>query len=1070
MTAVGIRKYPPIRAGDRTLPCPLTFQQERVLHFCELDPASSIWDINTCKRLAGRLDPRRLRQAAELLAAAHDVLRTRVTRQSEGPVQTFDQDLGGAFRHIDASADAGLDRDAALAAQIAAICRKPISEWRPDDLFFEVVLVTLGPADQALMLRVHHIIADAASVAILWRDLTSIYNRLAGNEAVAPASAVLTYSDFAHWQRRHFGAEQTREQEAYWLGRFPVEPPALDLPTDAAPSPAMSFNGGLEIVAIPPHLIESFQQQSWESRVLLFSSLFAAYLVLLQKVCQQEDITAGVLFSGRHYSPELANTVGFFVNMVAVRADVRFDDTFERLVQAVHERVEEAYFMQDYPFERLIQKLGPARGNGRVPLVRTMFNLVAEPEDTAEFEGVAQARWIDVATQTNAVQIDLIFDIHWGSAGAEIRIEHNTDIFERGTVARLGRHYVTLLGQLACGWDVGLDRLAVVGGAEAQWLIEGCNPPPSPFAEEACIHELFEQHAWRQPMAIALVDGADRISYRDADRRTNRLARLLRAHGVGPDSIVAVVGRRSAEMVLAMLAVLKAGGAYLPISRDSPHRLLDNIFQDARPHAVIMPNDDRRKLPLNVPVLRLRDADAVSVDEGPLERVTGPSNLAYVIYTSGSTGRPKGVMVEHRSVVNLVTNVDYLEFRPDDRMLQTGAPAFDATTFEIWGALLNGLTLHQIDDEILLDCTALGEELTRHRITILFLVTPVLNQLADADPTVFGELRYLITGGDVASIRHIERLRSANPRLTVINAYGPTENTAYSTCHVVTGSERRTMPIGRPIPNSAAYVFDRHMTLTPIGVVGELYVGGVGLARGYLHRPALTAERFVMNPHVAGERLYRTGDLVRRRADGVLEFVGRADRQVKIRGFRIEPGEIENRLLEDRRLREVCVIPVKADDGGTFLCAYYIAAAGIGPQELRQHLSARLPAYMVPSAYCRLEHMPLTDNGKIDLSALPEPARWMAEGRSARPPENAAEIAIASVWEELLDARNIAATANFFEIGGHSLKASALASRLSRMFGLKITLRNVFDAPTVAELARLVATLAQAEHRDGVTG
>jgi acyl carrier protein len=278
------------------------------------------------------------------------------------------------------------------------------------------------------------------------------------------------------------------------------------------------------------------------------------------------------------------------------------------------------------------------------------------------------------------------------------------------------------------------------------------------------------------------------------------------------------------------------------------------------------------------------------------------------------------------------------------------------------------------------------------------------------------------------------------------------------------------MPIGRPIPNSTAYVFDRHMMLMPIGAVGELYVGGVGLARGYLHRPALTAERFVMNPHVAGERLYRTGDLVRRRADGVLEFVGRADRQVKIRGFRIEPGEIESRLLEDGRLREVCVVPAKADDGGAFLCAYYIAAADVDAQELRQHLSARLPAYMVPSAYCRLKRMPLTDNGKIDLRALPEPARWRAEPRSARPPESAAEIAIAGVWEELLDARNIGATANFFEIGGHSLKASALASRLSRMFGLKITLRNVFDSPTVAELARLVATLAQAEHRDGVTG
>ncbi|ABD87608.1 non-ribosomal peptide synthetase [Rhodopseudomonas palustris] len=1070
MTAIGIRRYPPIPAGDRTIPCPLTFQQERVLHFCELDPGSSIWDINTCKRLVGQFDLRRLRRAVDLLAVAHAVLRTRVSRRGERPVQSFDQDLKRAVRHIDAAAAAGPDRDAALASEIAAICRNPITRWRPDDALFEVVLLTLGPDDQALLLRVHHIIADAASVLILWRDLTSIYNALTRDAPVAASPTTLTYSDYARWQRRHFDAERTCEQEAYWLARFESEPPALDLPTDAAPSPAMSLNGGLEIVAIPLHLIEAFQRQSWEQRVLLFSSLFAAYLVLLQKICQQQDITSGVLFSGRHYSAELANTVGFFVNMVAVRADVRFDDTFERLVQAVHERVEEAYFMQDYPFERLIQRLAPARGNGRIPLVQTMFNLVPDPEDTTEFDGVAQARWVDVATQTQAVQVDLIFDIHWGSAGAEIRIEHNTDIFERGTVARLGRHYVTLLDRLAGGWDIALDRLAVVGDAEARQLLEGCNPPPSPFAAQSCIHELFEQQVRLRPAAIALADSNDRISYGDADRKSNRLARLLRARGVGPDSIVAVIGRRSVEMVLGELAVLKAGGAYLPLGRDSPSRLLDDILRDARPQVVIMPNDDRRDLDLDVPVLRLRDAEAPGIDDGPLAHVTGPSNLAYVVYTSGSTGKPKGVMVEHRSVVNLVTNVDYLAFRPDDRMLQTGAPAFDATTFEIWGALLNGLPLYQIDDETLLDHAALGEQLARHDITILFLVPALLNQFADADPAVFRPLRYLITGGDVASTRHIERIRSANPRLTLINAYGPSENTTYSTCHVVGGVEPRTIPIGKPIPNATAYVFDHDMLLTPIGVVGELYVGGVGLARGYLHRSALTAERFVMNPHVAGERLYRTGDLVRRRADGVLEFVGRADRQIKIRGFRIEPGEIENRLLEDGRLREACVVPAKADDGGVFLCAYYIAAADVGAQELRQRLAARLPAYMLPSAFCRIDFMPMTENGKIDYGALPEPRLWMAEPRSVRAPESAAEIAIARVWEELLETRNVGATANFFEIGGHSLKASALASRLSRMFGLKITLRNVFDAPTVAELARLVGSLAQMEHRDGVAG
>jgi amino acid adenylation domain-containing protein len=1066
----GIRKYPPIPTNLGAADCPLTFQQERVLYFCELDPDSSIWDINTCKHLTGKVKAGLLRRAVERLVEGHEVLRTRIFRGEAGPRQSFDQDTRGAFRHIDISPETGADVESALSARITEICQKPISKWTYDDLLFEVVLLTLSARDHVLLFRVHHIIADAASVDILWRDLTRVYNQLACGGAGALPAEALKYSDYAIWQRRHFDAEQTREQEQYWLAQFHDEAAALDLPTDSAPSPTLSFNGGLAIVEIPTELIVKFQRLSYEKRVLLFSSLFSAYFVLLQKFCQQEDITVGALFSGRHYCPTLNETAGFFVNMTAIRARVGWEYTFDRLVDNVHELVEMAYYMQDYPFERLIQKLAPRRGDGRVPLVRTMFNLVSNATDENSFAGVEQERWIDVATQTNAVQVDLIFDIHWGAQGAEIRIEHNTDLFHTGTVVRLAKHYVTLLRQLSQGWDVGLRELDLVDEDEKYQLSRGWNPIKTPYARDKCVHELFEEQARQRPDAIAIVDGGVALTYAEANKKANRLARRLRDSGVGPDSVVAIIGGRSAEMVVGQLAILKAGGAYLPIARNSPNRRIHDFLRDARPRVLILPDDFREDVKFQGPVLRLRDVEVSGIEDGTPVHSTAPTNLACVIYTSGSTGVPKGVMVEHRSVVNLATNVDYLEMRADDRILQTGAPAFDATTFEIWGALLNGLRLYVVDDEVLLDARALGRFLAKNRIDIMFLIPPLFNQLVEADETLFRPLRYVITGGDVMSMKHVEQVRKANPSLTMINAYGPTENTTYSTCYPVTQAEPRTIPIGRPIPNSTAYVFDREMRLSPPGAVGELYVGGDGLARGYLNRPGLTAERFVPNPYVPGERIYKTGDLVRRRPDGMIEFVGRADRQVKIRGFRIELGEIENRLLEHAYVKEVAVTSTTGADGNKSLCAYYVAQPKVTNSDLREHLASLLPGYMVPSYFCPMDQMPLTESGKIDQRALPEPQPGAEVEQAHAPLRSAAEIGVARIWEELLQTSNVGAHDNFFEIGGHSLKASALASRLSAEFGVPVSLRMVFDAPTVAELAVIVAGGKGKEAHHGVAG
>jgi tyrocidine synthetase-3 len=1055
VTRTGVRKYPPIPVNAPAVRCSLTFQQERVLYFCELNPDSSIWDINTCKRLTGDLDPLRLECAVDRLIQLHQVLRTRISRGSDGPTQSFDQDTRRAFRRIDLSQERDIER--ALQSQISEICKKPISKWTYEEPLFEVVLIALGARDNVLLFRVHHIISDAASVDLLWRDLRLIYNELArGGPGFLPPKAI-QYSDYAIWQRSQFGAEQTREQEEYWLSQFHDEPPALDLPTDSAPSPAFSFNGGLAIVDIPRGLIDEFQRLSWERRVLLFSSLLSAFYVMLQKFCQQEDITVGVLFSGRHYCPALLEITGYFVNMTAVRVNVGWEYTFSQLVNQVHEQVEAAYYMQDYPFERLVEKVAPTRGDARVPLVRTMFNLVPNMDDESKFEGLEQERWIEVATQTTAVQVDLIFDLHWGAKGAEIRIEHNTDIFRTSTVVRLAKYYTTLLSQLSAGWDVGLKELGLVDEEETRQLIEGWNQTSAQYPCHKCVHELFEQQACETPDEIAIVDGELALTYDEANQRANRLARALRDRGVGPDSIVAIVGTRSAGMVLGQLGILKAGGGYLPIAASSPRRRIREILRDAGPRALIVPDDFGEDVEFEGPVIRSSDPEVSEASAHNLVNQTGASHLAYVIYTSGSTGAPKGVMVEHRSVVNLATNLGYLDMRAGDRILQTGAPSFDATTFEIWGALLNGLTLYIADDEVLLDGRALGRFLAENGIGILFLIPPLLNQMAEADASLFRPLKALVTGGDVLSVKHVERIRKANPSLLLVNAYGPTENTTFSTYYPITETPHRTVPIGRPVPNSKAYVFDREMMLSPTGAIGELYVAGDGIARGYLNRPALTEERFIPNPVVPGERFYRTGDLVRRRADGIIEFMGRADRQVKVRGFRIELGEIENRLLEHRSVKEAAIVPATGEDGSKHLCAYYVAEGKVAVSELRKHVADSLPGYMLPSYFCQVERMPLTENGKIDQRALPEPHREAGEEGEHAALRTEEEAAVARIWEELLGTSTIGAHDNFFEVGGHSLKAGALASRLTAEFGIEVSLRTVFDSPTVAELAAVVA-------------
>ncbi|KAF6650627.1 non-ribosomal peptide synthetase, partial [Paenibacillus sp. EKM301P] len=576
------------------------------------------------------------------------------------------------------------------------------------------------------------------------------------------------------------------------------------------------------------------------------------------------------------------------------------------------------------------------------------------------------------------------------------------------------------------------------------------------------IHGLFETQTAHTPEQPALYFEGEQLSYRELNERANRLARTLRSQGVTKDRLVGLMTERSIDMIVGMLGILKAGGAYVPIDPTYPEERIRYMLDDSGTELLLTQSHLVDKVAFDGHMLVLDGAQSVYHEDGSnLEPLSGPNDLAYVIYTSGTTGQPKGVMVEHRNVVRLVKNTNYAQLDADTRILQTGAIVFDASTFEIWGSVLNGGQLVLVSQDVILDVLKLKDAVHSYGITTMFLTTPLFNQLSQQDLTLFERIRELLVGGDVMSVPHMNRVLEAHPSLRISNIYGPTENTTFSTVHAIIGVQSESVPIGRPIHNSTAYVVDHSMRLQPVGVWGELLVGGDGVARGYRNRPDLTSEKFIDSPFRSGERCYRTGDMVRLNADGTLEYKGRIDAQVKIRGYRIELGEVETQLLKLEAVQEAVVIAREDEQGQKQLCAYVVANEEVVASVLRSTLSQKLPGYMIPSYLVQLEQMPLTPNGKIDRKALPAPEDSLQTGADYVAPRTWVEVKLAQIWQDVLGLTQVGVKENFFEIGGHSLRATTLASKIHKELNKPLPLRSIFEAPTIEQLAVVLEQLDQ---------
>jgi amino acid adenylation domain-containing protein len=1062
MRRAGLPVLPPVVPTERTSPLPLSFAQERLWFIDRLEPGSAVYNVSVAARLGGAPDESALERALGEVVRRHEALRTVFAEVDGSPVQVI-APFGGfslAVEDLSGWSEAAVRRRAGEEAA------------RPFDLaagpLFRAVLLRLGEEEHVLLLGMHHIVSDGWSTAVLFRELSALYAAYReGRESPLPELAV-QYADYAVWQREQLQGSVLDRQLAYWGERLAGAPELLELPTDHPRPAVQTYRGATVPVELPIELLERLQALGRSEGATLYMTLLSAFQVLLGKYAGSQDIVVGSPIAGRTRG-EVEGLIGFFVNTLVLRTDLSGDPGFRDVLRRVRDLTLGAYEHQEVPFEKLVAELQPERSLSHSPLFQVMFT-----SQNAGGGGGAPAG-LEVSGIGAAMEIakyDLSLTLAATPQGLRGGLNYSTDLFERGTIERMLGHLARVLEQVADDADVRLSRLALTGPEERAQVLEEWNRTERPYPRGVCVHDLFDAQVRARPDAAALVWGEESLSYQELDARANQLANHLVRLGVGPDARVGVLLERSAELIVSLLAVLKAGGCYVPLDPGYPPERLRLMLADSDARVLL----SRGEL---AGVVEAADLDVVLLDQtaGALasESIEAPrtgataENLAYIVYTSGSTGKPKGVMVAHRHVVQLVVETDYVQIRPGDRVAQASNASFDALTFEAWGALLNGATLVGIDRDVLLSPPALREFVRENGITTLYQTTALLNQLSIENPDIFSSLREVLFGGQAVDAASVRRLLKAGGPGRLLHMYGPTETTAWCSWEPVehVADDALTVSVGRATGNQRIYLLDAALNPVPVGVPGEAYVGGDGVVRGYLDRPGLTAERFVPDPFAAepGTRMYRSGDRLRWKADGRLEFIGRVDEQVKIRGFRIEPGEIEAVLSAHAEVREARVIAGRDASGEQRLVAYVVGR--VEAEALRGHLRESLPEYMVPAAFVELEQLPLTPNGKLDVKALPAPDLASAEGKYVAP-RTPLEEGLAEIWAEVLRLERVGVEDNFFEVGGHSLLATRVVSRVRVVFGVKLPLRALFETPTVAGLApqleRLV--LARVEEQE----
>ncbi|RPA01074.1 non-ribosomal peptide synthetase [Burkholderia pseudomallei] len=1049
-----------IPKAARGEPAPMSFAQQRLWFLARMGGLGDAYHMPIAVRLRGALDVDALQRALSRIVSRHDALRTTFALEGEQPVQRVHADDGAGLRlRIDdlrGCADAGARRARILAGQASEpfdLARGPLVRG---------ALVREADDVHTLCVTIHHIVSDGWSIDVFCRELSELYRAFAGGQPDPLPPLPVQYADYAAWQQRGIGGATLHAQAEYWRDALAGAPTLLELPTDRPRPPQPDYAGATVGLALDAPLTAGLRALARRHGATLFMTVFAAWSVLLSRLSRQTDVVIGTPSANRGHA-QIEGLIGFFVNTIALRVDLDGAPTVAELLARVKARTLAAQQHQDIPFEHVVERVQPARSLSHSPVFQAMFAWQHASRGEMRLEGL-RAEPLDDAARTIA-KFDLTLSLRESGDAIDGGLEYASALFERATIERFAGYLRRLLEGMVADDTQRVDALPMLSRDERRDLIERRNATARPYPANSGVHRLFEAQAARTPDATAIVDGATTLDYRALDARANRIAHALAHAGVRAGDRVALHLEPSIGLVAAQLAVLKLGAAYVPVDVGNPPARKAFVAQDSGARLVL--GDAALDWPAAAGVPQ-RDLAALLAGPWPSDAPArapqcGGDTPAYVMYTSGSSGQPKGVLVTHRGIARLAVNSGYATFDASDRFAFASNPAFDASTFEVWTALLNGASIGIVKRDDLLDLGALAGKLSSIGVTCLFLTTALFNRCVSFDPAMFARLRCVISGGERADPAVYRKVLEAGPPRHLLNAYGPTETTTFA---AVWEAEPGTLaaqaaPIGRPIGNTSVYVLDAYGAPVPVGVTGEIHIGGPGVAQGYLNRPALSAERFVRDPFVGGDaRMYRTGDLGRWRPDGMLDCIGRADFQVKIRGFRIELGEIEACLLEHGALAQAAVLARDdGGDGGKTLVAYYVPRAGHedGAPALRAHLAARLPEYMVPAAYVRLPAMPLTPNGKLERRALPAPDERSYVRRDYAAPQGEIETTLARIWAELFGIERVGRHDGFFELGGHSLLAVRMVARVHDVLGVEVPLRALFADPVLHVFASAVA-------------
>jgi len=1053
------------RRADRRSPFPLSFPQQGLWLAYQLRSADSADIIAGSLRLRGQLDRGAFERSLNEIVQRHEVLRTRIMIIQDQPVQCVDPFEPLNLNFIDLRDRPAAERDASVRRLAAEDARRPFNLGR--DCLFRVQLIRVADDEHILLLAMHHIVSDGWSLGILFGELSVLYSGyLSGGDSQLP-ELTIQYGDFAAWQKERLRGKVLESRISYWkehLDRLPL----LALPFDHPRPAVQTFRGGRALIAVPKPVADGLKSLSEQDGASLFMTMMSAFKILLSRYANQYDFAVGTSVAGR-YRVDIEDLIGCFLNLLAIRTNLAGDPDFREVLRRVRESTLNAYDHQDLPFEKLVEALQPARTAAHTPLFQVTFELHHRRGKGVGFQGL-EVEWPELAERNNIAKYDLSISMSETEDGLNGFVLYNADLFDATTIDRMMGHFQVLLSGIVANPDQPISQLPLLTGDELHWCVTEANATQEEVPV-AYFHRMFEAQMERTPDATALKQDNRRMTYRELNERANQLANFLRSSGIGLESLVGVFMHRSPEMMVALLGVLKSGGAYVPLDPTYPLERLQFMAADAGVKIVLTEKRLAGTLAISgITEITLESSWDSLIAPLPAENHSvplHPLNLAYVIYTSGSTGRPKGVMITHLGITN------YVRWAADAYRAANGRGAlvhspigFDMTLTGLFPPLVVGKSVELLSEAPGVE--RLKEKLLEEKGFSLIKITPAHLELLNRQlppEALQGRTGTLVVGADALSAEALSLWRAQVDGTNIINEYGPTETVVGCAIYTISDGTTRSgpVPIGVPISNMQMYVLDQNLGPAPIGVEGELYIGGFGVARGYLNRPDLTAERFVPDPfsREPNSRLYRTGDachyLAERRDH--IEFRGRLDYQVKLRGFRIELGEIEAALLRHPAVREAVVVEQKAQADDKRLIAYLVTHVGhpAGTGEIREFLKKQLPEYMVPAGFVVLPALPLTPNGKVDRRALPAAVLEQGKGEqktiSARDP---IEEKLVELWEAVLDVRPISIKDNFFEIGGHSLLAERLTAHIRREFDKTIKLSTFFEKPTVEQIAALL--------------